>query len=330
MAVQVWVDLIHKYGAAPTPAESEAFEQNAWIAGQCGMSLFASWSTPTQYKFANYAWDVAPWPAGPAGQSCGSFGSGFSITKNSGNAPASWRFLSSYLSKEGMEFMWGSSGRGSPARAEAYQSWLDSEPASDSAHYFLHALENYAVTGRPYQTLAAPQLLDITGRYQTLCGVAKSTWIPPSPASLRKPTWSSRKQRSACPSSLLRGHCGGAIRRSVPCVWHPCDRHGRQRRCTPAQAGANPAEARGTRLLVRDRALVHWPAPVHRRSRHRVAGFQLYGLDRTQSSGFIGLENYRVLLAEDLVFWETVYNTFYYTFGSVLLGTWAPCSWRCS
>lgn len=38
-------------------------------------------------------------------------------------------------------------------------------------------------------------------------------------------------------------------------------------------------------------------------------------------SGFIGLENYRALLSEDLVFWETVYNTFYYTFGSVLLGT---------
>ena len=168
VAVQIWVDLIHKHGAAPTPAESEAFEQNAWIAGQCGMSLFASWSTPTQYAFANYAWDVAPWPAGPAGQSCGSFGSGFSITKNSGNPAAAWRFLSSYLSTEGMEFMWGSSGRGSPARADAYQSWLDSEPASDNAHYFLHALENYAVTGRPYQTLAAPQLLDITGRYQTL------------------------------------------------------------------------------------------------------------------------------------------------------------------
>ncbi len=132
------------------------------------MSLFASWSTPTQYSFANYAWDVAPWPAGPSGQSCGSFGSGFSITKNSGNQAAAWRFLSAYLSTEGMEFMWGSSGRGSPARADAYQSWLDSEPASDNAHYFLHALENYAVTGRPYQTLAAPQLLDITGRYQTL------------------------------------------------------------------------------------------------------------------------------------------------------------------
>lgn len=167
-AVQIWVDLIHKHGAAPTPAESEAFEQNAWISGNVGMALFASWSTPTQYAFANYAWDVAPWPAGPVGQSCGSFGSGFSITKNSSNTGAAWRYLSSYLSKEGMEFMWGSSGRGSPARASAYQSWLDSEPASDNAHYFLHALENYAVTGRPYQTIAAPQLLDITGRYQTL------------------------------------------------------------------------------------------------------------------------------------------------------------------
>ncbi|MCY3658966.1 MAG: sugar ABC transporter substrate-binding protein [Caldilineaceae bacterium] len=168
VAVQIWVDLIHEHGAAPTPAESEAFEQNAWIAGNIGMSPFASWNTPTQYSFANYAWDVAPWPAGPAGQSCGSFGSGFSITKNSSDPAAAWRYLHSYLSKEGMEFMWGSSGRGSPARASAYQSWLDSEPASDNAHYFLHALENYAVTGRPYQTIAAPQLLDITGRYQTL------------------------------------------------------------------------------------------------------------------------------------------------------------------
>ncbi len=167
-AVQIWVDLIHVHGAAPTPAESEAFEQNAWISGQVGLSAFASWNTPTQASFADYAWDVAPWPAGPNGQHCGSFGSGFSITKNSKNPDAAWRFLSSYLSKEGMELMWGRSGRGSPARAAAYQSWIDSEPAPDNAHYFLDALERYAVTGRPYQTLAAPQLLDITGRYQTL------------------------------------------------------------------------------------------------------------------------------------------------------------------
>lgn len=36
---------------------------------------------------------------------------------------------------------------------------------------------------------------------------------------------------------------------------------------------------------------------------------------------FVGLKNYRDLLLEDIVFWETVYNTFYYTFGAVLLGT---------
>ncbi len=167
-AVQIWVDLIHVHKAAPTPAESEAFEQNVWISGRAGMDLFASWNTPTQAAFANYNWDVAPWPAGPEGQFCGSFGSGFSITKNSANPAAAWRYLSDYLSKEGMEFMWGSSGRGSPARAEAYQSWIDSDIAPANAQYFLDALERYAITGRPYQTLAAPQLLDITGRYQTL------------------------------------------------------------------------------------------------------------------------------------------------------------------
>lgn len=38
-------------------------------------------------------------------------------------------------------------------------------------------------------------------------------------------------------------------------------------------------------------------------------------------SEFIGFRHYRDLLTDDFVFWETVYNTFYYTFGSVLLGT---------
>ncbi len=36
---------------------------------------------------------------------------------------------------------------------------------------------------------------------------------------------------------------------------------------------------------------------------------------------FVGFKNYRELLVEDIVFWETVFNTFYYTFGAVLLGT---------
>jgi len=36
---------------------------------------------------------------------------------------------------------------------------------------------------------------------------------------------------------------------------------------------------------------------------------------------FVGFKNYRELLAEDIVFWETVFNTFYYTVGAVLLGT---------
>jgi multiple sugar transport system substrate-binding protein len=63
-----------------------------------------------------------------------------------------------------MEFMWGASGRGSPARKDAYESWMTSEGAPEHASYYLAALENYAVTGRPYQTLAGGEILDIFNR----------------------------------------------------------------------------------------------------------------------------------------------------------------------
>ena len=41
--------------------------------------------------------------------------------------------------------------------------------------------------------------------------------------------------------------------------------------------------------------------------------------DLFQPAKFIGLDNYRELLAEDEIFWKSVYNTFYYTFLSVPL-----------
>lgn len=73
-----------------------------------------------------------------------------------------------YLSKEGMEFMWGESGRGSPARKEAYESWLNSPGAPAHAKYYLDALDNYAVTGRPYQTLGSGEVQDVFSRNMSL------------------------------------------------------------------------------------------------------------------------------------------------------------------
>ncbi len=167
-ALQFWVDLIHVDKVAPTPAESAAFEQGPWISGKIAMSQVASWNTPTWHKFAPFEWDVAPLPSGPARRFTGSFGSGYGITRDSKNPDEAWEYLSEYLSVEGMEFMWGSTGRGSPAREEAYDVWMESEPAPEHAEYFLDALDNYATTGSPYQTLAAAEIGDVTGRETAL------------------------------------------------------------------------------------------------------------------------------------------------------------------
>lgn len=163
-ALQWWADLIHKYKAAPLPAQSQAIPAGPWVAGNAAMFALASWGTPTLIQNATFKWDVAPWPKGSAGQKAGAFGSGFGITRDSKHPDAAWQYLREYLSKEGMEFMWGASGRGSPARASAYDSWLTSEGAPEHASYYLDALKNYAVTGRPYVTLAGGEILDVFNR----------------------------------------------------------------------------------------------------------------------------------------------------------------------
>ena len=174
-AVQFWVDIIHVDKSAPTPAESTAFEQGAWIAGRVAMSNVASWSTPTIHNFAPFAWDVAPWPQGPATRGTGSFGSGYGATRDSQHVDEVWNYLREYLSKEGMETMWGSTGRGSPARKDAYESWMNSEPAPEHAEFFLEALDSYAKTDRPYLTLAGGEILDILNRQTTLLKNGEAT-----------------------------------------------------------------------------------------------------------------------------------------------------------
>jgi len=156
-------------GLSPTQAEVESSsDQGPWIGGRVAMAMVPSWETPGLAQFANFAWDVAAWPEGPVQRQCGSFGSGFGVTTNSKNPDDDWLFLSEYLSKDGMEFMWGSSGRGSPSRKDAYQSWIDSEDAPDNAAAYLEALDSYAITGRPYETLGAAEYLDTCRRYTNL------------------------------------------------------------------------------------------------------------------------------------------------------------------
>jgi len=174
-AIQWWADLIHVHKVAPTPADAEAVPAGVWVAGVAAMFGLASWGTPQLHEFAAFEWDVAPWPKGPVQQITGSFGSGFGITRDCVHPDVAWSYLREYLSKEGMEFMWGESGRGSPARKAAYQSWIESEIAPDHAAYYRDALENYAVTGHPYHTLAGGEIMDIFNRNTGLVQTGDAT-----------------------------------------------------------------------------------------------------------------------------------------------------------
>jgi len=143
--------------------------------GQDAMWAMASWETPAFADLAAFAWDVAPWPEGPEGRVTGAFGSGFCITSQSKNPDAAWLYLSEYLSEEGMIAMWGETGRGSPAREAAYQSWIDSELSPDNAEFYLEALAEYAVNGRPYASVTGPEIIDVINQNQTLLNTGEIT-----------------------------------------------------------------------------------------------------------------------------------------------------------
>jgi multiple sugar transport system substrate-binding protein len=163
-ALQWWADIYLKDKSAPSPSESQAIQGGPWLAGKVGLYPAATWDTPTFHANAKFNWDVAPWPKGPQGQKSGAFGSGYGITTDSKHPDQGWTYLSSYLAKDGMEFMWGKSGRGSPARQSAYQSFLDSSTAPKHGKFFEDAQNTYAEEGRPYTNLNAAQVLDILNR----------------------------------------------------------------------------------------------------------------------------------------------------------------------
>lgn len=173
--LQFFSDLINKYKVAPKSAESQSYPQGARVAGVVGMWGFPTWDSTTMNQFANFKWDVAPWPKGPKAQKTGSFGSGYGITRDSKAKDAAWKYLREYLSKDGMEYMWAASGRGSPARAAAYPAYLKSPGAPEHAQYFLEALDKYAETGHPYLTTASAEVADIFTRNTQLVESGEKT-----------------------------------------------------------------------------------------------------------------------------------------------------------
>lgn len=170
-ALNFWFDLMHKDHVISDAAEMAsvgAGGADARLTGQFAMFRIATWDIPSFHDLSTFKYDVAPWISGPAGQHTGSFGSGFGGTFTTQHPDEVWTYLSEYLSKDGMEFMWAKSGRGSPARESAYQAFLEAPIVPEHSQYFLDAMKNYAVTGHPYKTVTGPEVFQVISDNVTL------------------------------------------------------------------------------------------------------------------------------------------------------------------
>jgi multiple sugar transport system substrate-binding protein len=128
-----WMELRFKHKAVPSPADLQTVQGDPFTFGRVAMMLNGSWATPPLTQNAKFKWDVAIWPKGPKKHSTWSLGSCYAVTKDSKNKDAAWIYLNDYLSSAGQQFMWGITGRGSPARNSAWKSYIDSKFAPPSA-----------------------------------------------------------------------------------------------------------------------------------------------------------------------------------------------------
>jgi multiple sugar transport system substrate-binding protein len=142
-ALEWWEELRAK-GAVPSPADLQNVAWPAFQFGKIAMTFQGSWATPPIAAGAKFNWDIAKWPKGPKRHSTFSAGSAYMITRDSKNPDAAWIYLNDYLSTAGQAYMWGSTGRGSPARLSAWPSYLESKFAPPGAKHVEEAMRTIA------------------------------------------------------------------------------------------------------------------------------------------------------------------------------------------
>lgn len=140
--MEYWVDL-HSKGGYPTADEAAAVLPDPFIVGRAGFQLNGTWGTPQLQSTAQFDWAIAKWPAGPVKRSTAAEGSGYAITEDSEQKDAAWIYLNEYISEAGQNFMWASTGRGSPSRSSAWPYYTDSSFAPPGADQILPVLQEF-------------------------------------------------------------------------------------------------------------------------------------------------------------------------------------------
>jgi multiple sugar transport system substrate-binding protein len=142
LAAMEWWEELRTKGCVPSPADLQNVAWPAFQFGRIAMTQQGSWATPPIRAGSKFNWDIMIWPKGPKAHVTFSAGSGYGITKDSKNAEAAWIYLNDYISTAGQAFMWGITGRGSPARLSAWPSYLNSKFAPAGATWVEKAMKD--------------------------------------------------------------------------------------------------------------------------------------------------------------------------------------------
>lgn len=110
---------------------NEAFED--FTSGQIGMYIDGPWLFGGLSDDAEFDWDVAPVPEGPAGSITYGDGSGFGISQSTESPEAAWKALKVILSVENQKEL-AKIGLGPPGRQDAFPTFVDTESAPENAN----------------------------------------------------------------------------------------------------------------------------------------------------------------------------------------------------
>ena len=150
-ALQWWVDMRFEDGAIPTAAQGEFLDAlgGNFESGRVAMVGAEPWFAPTWNAFADFRWEIAPWPKGPVTRSAAGLGSGYGMTRNTDHPEEAWAFLSWMTSSEGLSFVWAITGASTPPRKSVFEVYLQAAGVPESAKYFYEAMNDYMEIGRP-------------------------------------------------------------------------------------------------------------------------------------------------------------------------------------
>ena len=141
--VDFFLDLQTVHGVVPPEAEEQARESEArFLDGDLGMFLNSRRVVPTLRTIEGFAWDVAPMPVGPAGESVSILhGDAYCMSATSEVQDATWRFIEYANSAEGQTVL-AESGRTVPSRTDVAgsEAFLRPDVPPASAQVFLDSL----------------------------------------------------------------------------------------------------------------------------------------------------------------------------------------------